>query len=75
MLYNGLVTFRSETQLYRAQKLFHSKGIVSRAVRPPLTLTRGSCGYGLELDARRMGQAVDAMKAHGIEYGKTFFYE
>ena len=75
MLYNVLVTFRSETNQRRAQRLWQSHGIRSRGVRPPLSLTRGSCGYGLELDARRIAQAESLLKEHGIEYGKTFFYD
>ena len=75
LLYNVLVTFRTQTNQQKAQRLWRSMGIQSRAVRPPLSLTKGSCGYGLELSHRDAARGMEAIKSHGIEYGKLFDYD
>ena len=75
LLYNVLVTFRSATQMQKAQRLLRAMGIMSRSVRPSLSVTQGSCGYGLEFDDRFAGRVSDALRENGIEYGKLFFYD
>ena len=61
-----MIVFPSATAARRAERSLASAGIPGTVVRPPASVTGGSCSHGLRLDCRALERAEDALTALGI---------
>ena len=63
-----IITTRTVTYAMMASKQLGRQGIRSRIVRPPADKQLLGCAYGVEIDARRTGEAREILSRAGIPF-------
>ena len=61
-----LIVFRSLTQAQTAAAAFSRGGIGAALTRPPVSLSQGSCAYGLKIREEYLPAAVQILKKNGL---------
>ena len=61
-----LILFRSLTQAQTAAAAFSRGGIGAALTRPPVSLSQGSCVYGLKIREEYLPAAVQSLKKNGL---------
>lgn len=63
---NCLIAFRSLTQAQTAAAAFQRGGIAAELTRPPVSLSQGSCAYGLNIREEYLPAAVQILQKYRL---------
>ncbi len=63
-----MIVFRSATSAQRAGKTLASTGIPTVVVRPPASVTGGSCSHAVKFDCRFLYSVQETFTKYGISY-------
>lgn len=63
-----MIVFSSATSARRAEQTLASAGIPTTVVRPPASVTGGSCSHAVKLDCRRLSAAERTLTARGVSH-------
>ena len=66
-----IVALSSITYAMKGEELLRTHGIPNRVVRLSPERTKKGCGYGLELDKKRLAAALQLLRAAGIPPGEV----
>ncbi len=63
-----MMIFPSATGARRAERTLAASGIPSVIMRPPASLTDGSCAHGVKFACRSLGRVTEVLRAQGIAW-------